>query len=133
MDAALTFDPASGVAVAVDQVLNVGASYTSTYTVTTTGGAAYDFTGYSASSQMAKSVGVGASNYAIKTFNVGFGTTATAGKIIISLDSSDTTDLPAGRYWYDCNITAGAGTTVYRIFEGDIMVNAGISSQPVTS
>ena len=130
MDAALTFDPTSGVSVAVDQVLNVGASYTSTYTVTTTGGAAYDFTGYTASSQIAKTVGVGASNFAIKTFNVGFGTSSTEGKIIVSLAATDTRDLKAGRYWYDCLITAGAGKTVYRIFEGDLMVNAGISSAP---
>ena len=126
MDAAITFDPTSGVAVAVDQVLNVGASYTSTYTVTNTSGASYDFTGYTASSQMAKSVGVGASNFAIKTFNVGLST----GKIIVSLAATDTRDLKAGRYWYDCLVTAGAGKTVYRIFEGDIMVNAGISSAP---
>ena len=130
MDAALTFDPTSGVSVAVDQVLNVGASYTSTYTVTTTGGAAYDFTGYTASSQMAKTVGVGASNFAIKTFNVGFGTSSTEGKIIVSLAATDTRDLASGRYWHDCLVTAGAGSTVYRILEGSLLVSAGISSAP---
>ena len=130
MDAAFTFDPTAGTPYEVNQTLNVGASYTCTYTVTTTGGGQFDFTGYTASSQMAKTVGVGASNFAVKTFNVGFGTSSTEGKIIVSLAATDTRDLKAGRYWYDCLITAGAGSTVYRIFEGDIMVNAGISSAP---
>ena len=130
MDAALTFDPTAGTAYEVNQTLNVGASYTCTYTVSTTGSGKFDFTGYTASSQMAKSVGVGASGYAVKTFNVGFGTSSTEGKLIVSLAATDTRDLKAGRYWHDCLITAGAGTTVYRILEGSLMVSAGISSAP---
>ena len=130
MDAAFTFDTTAGTPYEVNQPLNVGASYTCTYTVTTTGGAAYDFTDYTASSQMAKSVGVGASGFAVKTFNVGFGTSSTEGKMIVSLAATDTRDLASGRYWHDCLITAGAGSTVYRILEGSLLVTAGISSAP---
>ncbi len=130
MDAAFTFDPTAGTAYEVNQTLNVGASYTCTYTVSTTGSGKFDFTGYTASSQMAKSVGVGASGFAVKTFNVGFGTSSTEGKMIVSLAATDTRDLASGRYWHDCLITAGAGSTVYRILEGSLLVTAGISSAP---
>ena len=130
MDAAFTFAPTAGTPYEVNQTLNVGASYTCTYTVTTTGGGQFDFTGYTASSQMAKSVGVGASGFAVKTFNVGFGTSSTEGKMIVSLAATDTRDLASGRYWHDCLVTAGAGSTVYRILEGSLLVSAGISSAP---
>ena len=130
MVAAFTFDPTAGTPYEVNQTLNVGASYTCTYTVTTTGGGQFDFTGYTASSQMAKSVGVGASGFAVKTFNVGFGTSSREGKMIVSLAATDTRDLASGRYWHDCLVTAGAGSTVYRILEGSLLVSAGISSAP---
>ena len=53
-----TFDTDSDYPPVSDLVVNVGASFTCTYTVTTPSGSAYDFTGFTTSSaQMAKHVG----------------------------------------------------------------------------
>ena len=52
-------------------------------------------TGWTGSSQMSKSVSVGATSYAHATFNVGF-TSAADGKFNISLGSTDTRSLVEG-------------------------------------
>ncbi len=68
----LTFDPSSGVAYGVNLTLNTGADLDADYTVVGTSGTAFDFTGYTGSAQLAKSVAIGSSAHAIKTFEVGF-------------------------------------------------------------
>jgi len=124
MDASFTFDPSSGVSQVVNQVISTGASFVANYSVTNIGGTAFNFNGYTGGAKLAKSVGVGASNYAHKTFEVGIGTTT--GKITLGLSASNTLDLREGRYVYD--VLVSSGTTVYRIVEGDVMVRAGVTS-----
>ena len=127
----LTFDPSAGTPVAVNLTINSGADFINDFTVKTTSGTAFDFSGagttWTGSSQMAKSVSIGSSGYAVATFNVGF-TSAAGGKFQISLGSTDTRSLTEGRYVYD--VLVGSGTTVYKIIDGNIIVKPGISSAP---
>jgi len=119
----ITFDTASDAVPTANLVINTGASFENTFTVNTPAGSAFDFTGYSGSSQMAKHVGAAAT----ATFTVGF-TSAYDGEVKISLSSTDTRSLNDGRHYYD--VLVSYGSTVYRIVEGSIEVRKGISSAP---
>jgi hypothetical protein len=122
MDASFTFDPSSGVSQAVNQVIFTGASFVANYNVTTIGNTSFNFNGYTGAAKLAKSVGVGASNYALRTFSVGL----TTGRITLGLSAANTVNLKEGRYHYD--VLVNNGSTVYRIVEGDLMVMAGVTS-----
>ena len=121
----ITFDPSSGVAYGVNLNINTGADFNSEYTVVNTSGAAFDFTSWTVSSQLAKSVSIVSSSHAIQTFTVGF-TSAAGGVFKISLGKSRTRTIPEGRYVYDVNVSSGS--TTYRIVSGDVLVIPGISS-----
>ena len=54
----------------------------------------------------------------------------TTGSITLALDGTRTSNIPQGRYLYNVLISPGIGQTVYNIINGNIMVNAGISSTP---
>lgn len=136
----ITFDPTSGVAYGVNLTLNAGATFKSNYSVVNVSGGSWDFstanavgiattTGWTGSAQLAKSVAIGSSAYALKTFNVGF-TSAAGGDFSISLGSTDTSNIPEGRYVYDVLVSSGA--TTYKIISGNVLVIAGISSAPLT-
>ena len=119
-----TFDSQSDYPPVSDLVINVGASFTCTYTVNTPAGSAYDFTNHThLSGQMAKHVGAAAT----QTFTCGF-TSAYDGKFNLSLGSTATGNLAEGRYVY--NVLVSSGTTIYSIANGNILVYAGISSAP---
>ena len=66
----ITFDPESGVAYGANLTINGGANFKSTFEVKRPNGTAFNFTGYSGSSQMAKSVAVGATLGAQATFSI---------------------------------------------------------------
>jgi len=123
----ITFDPDSGVAYGVNLNILSGADFKSTFSVLKPDKSAYNFTGYSGSSQMTKSVAIGATLGISTTFNVGF-TSAAAGEFQISLGSTDTRNLKTGRHVYD--ILVSSGSTIYRIVSGNILVQGGISSAP---
>ena len=123
----ITFDPDAGVAYGVNLTILSGADFKSTFSVLKPDKSAYNFTGYSGSSQMTKSVAIGATLGISTTFNVGF-TSAAAGEFQISLGSTDTRNLKTGRHVYD--ILVSSGSTIYRIVSGNIMVQGGISSAP---
>jgi len=122
-----TFDPDSGVSYAANLVINTGADFINNFEVVSVANTAFNFTNYTGSSQMAKSVSIGSSSYPVATFNVGF-TSAAGGKFKISLGSTSTRTLKEGRYVYD--VLVSSGSTVYRIVEGTILVKPGISSAP---
>ena len=134
----ITFDPDSGVAYAANFVLNGGSDFTGTFEVVDTSGTGWNFsttnsvgiattTGWTGSSQMTKSVSVGSTGHPAATFVVGIDTTSsTAGKFTISLWSTATRTLNEGRYVYDVIVSSGA--TVYKIVDGTILVQPGISS-----
>ena len=123
----ITFDPDAGIAYGVNLTILSGADFKSTFSVLKPDKSAYNFTGYSGSSQMTKSVAIGATLGISTTFNVGF-TSAAAGEFQISLGSTDTRNLKTGRHVYD--ILVSSGSTIYRIVSGNIMVQGGISSAP---
>ena len=123
----ITFDPTAGVPYAANLTIFGGANFSADFTVVDTGNAAYNFTGWTGSAQLAKSVSVGATMGALATFNVGF-TSAYDGKFSLSLGSTATGLLAEGRYVY--NVLVSSGTTIYSIANGNILVYAGISSAP---
>ena len=134
----ITFDPDSGVAYAANFVLNGGSDFTGTFEVVDTSGTGWNFsttnsvgiattTGWTGSSQMTKSVSVGSTGHPAATFVGGIDTTSsTAGKVTISLGSTATRTLSEGRYVYD--VIVSSGSTFYRIVDGTILVQPGISS-----
>jgi hypothetical protein len=123
----ITFDPDSGVAYAANLIINTGADFKANFNVNTVTNSAFDFTGWTGTSCMTKSVSIGSSAYPAATFNVGF-TSAAGGKFNISLGSTTTRTLNGGRYVYD--ILVSSASTVYRIINGNILVIPGISSAP---
>ncbi len=123
----ITFDPTAGVPYAANLTIYGGANFSADFTVVDTGNAAYNFTGWTGSAQLAKSVAVGATLGAQATFNVGF-TSAYDGKFNLSLGSTATGNLKEGRYVY--NVLVSSGTTIYSIANGNVLVYAGISSAP---
>lgn len=123
----ITFDPDSGTPYGANLTINTGATFKANFEVVNTSNSPFNFDGWTGSSQMAKSVSIGSTSYAVATFNVGF-TSAAGGKFNITLNSDSTRSLVEGRYVYD--ILVSSGSTVYRIVDGNIMVKPGISSAP---
>ena len=123
----ITFDPDSGVAYGVNLTINSGADFKSTFAALKPDKSAYNFTGFSGSSQMTKSIAIGAPAGITTTFAVGF-TSAAGGEFQISLGSTDTRNLKKGRHVYD--ILVSSGSTIYTIVSGNIIVQGGISSAP---
>ena len=123
----IVFDPTAGVPVGANLTIYGGSALAADFNIVDTGSVAYDLSDYTGSSQLAKSVAVGATLGAQATFTVGF-TSAADGKIRVSYGATQTGALSAGRYMY--NVLISTGTTVYNIIEGNAMVYAGISSSP---
>ena len=123
----ITFDPDAGVPVASNLTIYGGANFRANFNVFDTSNAAFNFTDWTGSSQMQKSVGAGATTLPTSTFTVGF-TSAYDGKVALTLTSAATTSISEGRYMY--NVLVSSGTTTYNIINGDILVYQGISSAP---
>ena len=121
------FDPDAGVAQGVNIVINGGANYRDQYNITDVNSSAFDFTGWTISAQMVKSVAVGATEPASATFVVGF-SSAAGGEFISSLAHNITGNFSEGRYFH--NILVSSGSTVYNLASGSVKVNAGIASAP---
>ena len=136
----ITFDPESGAAYSCDLVMNVGADFNAKFNIVDTANTGFNFSttnsvgvntvsGWTGSSQMTKSTAIGSTAFPVATFTVGIDTTASSGYgLTISLGSTDTRSVKAGRYVYD--VLVGSGATVYRIIDGNILVRGGVSSAP---
>ena len=123
----ITFDPTAGVPVSSNLTIYGGSNFDATFTVVDVGNAAYGFTtAWSASAQLQKSAGVAATTVPTATFTAGIAT----GSITLSLGRNHTRSIPQGRYLYNVLISPGVGQTTYNIINGNIMVQAGISSAP---
>lgn len=94
-------------------VIDQGADFSTTVTVTDDAGAAVDLTGYTASGQIRKHY---TSNTAYD-FTTSFGTPRSTGTITIALSRAVTATIEAGRYVYDVEITSAANTRS-RLVEG---------------
>ena len=136
----ITFDPEAGVAYPCDLIMNVGADVSATFNVVDTSNTGFNFSttnsvglntvsGWTGSSQMTKSTAIGSTAFPVATFSVGIDTTPSSGYgLTISLGSTATRSINAGRYVYD--VLVGSGMTVYRIVDGNILVRGGVSSAP---
>ena len=136
----ITFDPESGAAYSCDLIMNVGADFNAKFNIVDTANTGFNFSttnavgvntvsGWTGSSQMTKSTAIGSTAFPIATFTVGIDTTASSGYgLTVSLGSTDTRSIKAGRYVYD--VLVGSGATVYRIIDGNILVRGGVSSAP---
>ena len=56
------------------------------------------------------------------------GVDTSAGKISLSMGSTDTSSLAQGRYLY--NVLVSTGSSIYNMIDGNIRVYTGISSAP---
>ena len=121
----ITFDPEAGAAYAANFAMLGGANFEGNFEVVGTSNTAFSLEGYSGSSKMTKSVSIGSTAFPAATFTVGF-TSAADGKVRISLGGTQTKLLEEGRYVYD--VIVSSGNTFYRLVDGNILVQPGISS-----
>jgi hypothetical protein len=95
-------------------IIDQGADYSTVLTVTNDDGTATDLDGYTAAGEMRKHY---TSSTAAATFVISFSDDRSDGLVTISLPRSTTTNIPAGRYVYDVEITS-AGDKRTRLVEG---------------
>ena len=129
----ITFDVASGTPYEANLTINGGANFSNIFTVKNPDSTAFDFTDYGGSSQMTKSVAVGSTGFPDATFTVGF-TSAVEGKLEISLGSTSTRSLAAGRYVYDILVNSASSSNTTDVLETAISVGstAGIGTTTFT-
>ena len=129
----ITFDVASGTPYEANLTINGGANFSNIFTVKNPDSTAFDFTDYGGSSQMTKSVAVGSTGFPDATFTVGF-TSAVEGKLEISLGSTATRSLAAGRYVYDILVNSASSSNTTSVLETAISVGstAGIGTTTFT-
>ena len=68
----IVFDPTAGIPVGANLTIYGGSALAADFSIVDTGSSAYDLSDFTGSSQMAKSVAVGATLGAQATFTVGF-------------------------------------------------------------
>ena len=97
-------------------VIDQGTTFSMDLNVTNDDGTAKDLANYSVAAQIRKSYGA--------TTKVDFTTAKVdaSGKITLSLTAAQTSALKAGRFVYDCEITATSPAETLRIIEGIITV-----------
>jgi len=124
----ITFDPDAGVPVASNLTIYGGSNFNTKFNVVDVANVGYGFTdGWSVSSQMIKSAGIGATTVPTATFTSGINTITKS--ITVSLSNTITGSLDEGRYVYNVLVKSGVGT-VYNIINGNILVYPDISVAP---
>ena len=100
-----------------------GADFATTINLNNLDGTAFNLTGYTVASQMAKS-------YAstTKTTITASITDAATGAIQLSLSNTQTAALAQGRYVYDVEVTQTSGNVKTRVIEGQITVFPQVTS-----
>ena len=103
-------------------VINCGTDFSQTFTLEDTdSNSAYDLTGSTATAQMRKHTGSSTAT----DFTVTIVLPTDEGKIILSLSSTETTNLKPGRYVYDVVVTGAITKT--RVVEGMVLVREGVT------
>lgn len=123
----ITYDTSSGTPFVSHFLISGGSNFNKEYQILNTSKSPIDIDGWTPSAQIAKSVAIGATLGAQETFSVGI-TSALDGKFKLSLNPTQTGNLSAGRYVYD--VLFDDGSITYKVLEGNIIVNPGISSTP---
>jgi len=124
----ITFDPDASSSPEANFNILGGANFEGNFEVVGTNNSAFDLSGYSGSAAMSKSVAIGATLGITTSFTVGF-TSATDGKLKISLSSGVTRSLNEGRYVYDVLIVSSASTT-YSLVRGNVLVIPPVAAAP---
>lgn len=101
--------------------IDQGTNYSNTITVASSAGTALNLTGYTVASQMRKSYS--SSSYHNFTASV---YDASAGKVKLELNSTQSSAITPGRYLYDVEITSPAGVKT-RVIEGIVTVTPEIT------
>ena len=105
-----------------------GTDFSATFNAKTPGNSNFNFTSYSGSGKISKSIGIGAStgsgNYT--SFSVGI-TSAMGGVLKVSLTDTQTAALDEGRYVYDVLVTIGSST--YPLVTGNVYVYNTVTSR----
>ena len=106
--------------------IDKGATFSSDVTVTDTDGTAFNLTGYTASSKMAKGYQSTQTRVIITT---SINNDPTTGIITLGLTADQTKNLDApARYVYDVEITKTSDSTVTRVIEGLITVSPDVTT-----
>ena len=128
----ITFDPDAGVPVASNLTIYGGTDFSAKFNVVDVSNVGYGFTvGWSVSSQMIKSAGIGATTVPTATFTAGINTITKS--ITLNLSKATTGVITEGRYEYNVLVSTpnrSGITTVYNIINGNILVYPVISSTP---
>lgn len=101
-------------------IIDQGATYNTTVTLTDSNGDVINLTGYSGAAQMRKSY----TSSTAYSFDVLIG--STNGTITLSMAANTTAGIPGGRYLYDVELTDTA-QNISRVFEGIVTVNPNIT------
>lgn len=101
-------------------VIDQGATFSTTITLTDNNGDPIDLTLYTGAAQMRKHY----TSSSATSFTVTLG--GTNGTIALSLTANATANVSAGRYLYDVELTDTSGD-VSRVFEGIVTVNPNIT------
>ena len=108
-------------AIVSNLTVDQGATFNAQIDVSDDSGNSQNLTGYSVAGQIRKTYD--STTYTAFTASV---SNATGGTISISLTSTQTNALKAGRYVYDVEITSSGGV-VTRVLEGQVEVTPGVT------
>lgn len=101
---------------AVNIVIEQGTDYQEVFTVNNPDGSPLDLTGHTGVAKIRKFPESAAST----PFTVGI--VSAAGQVVVSLANTTTTNLKAGRYYYDVIVTSSAGKKS-KVVDGMVLVN----------
>jgi hypothetical protein len=97
-------------------VIDQGATYSTTLTLTDENGAVLDLTNTTAASQIRKYYSSSVAAEFTTSVNVA------AGEVLLSLTADQTGNLTSGRYVYDVELTSHTSNSITRIVEGIVTV-----------
>ncbi len=105
----------------VNLTLDKGTDFEATFNVTNSDGTAFLLSNYTATAKIRKHLAA----TAYKSFQTSL--TVATGEIQVSMASSITSLLTAGRNYYDVIITQSGTNKITKVFEGMILVNETVS------
>ena len=102
-------------AIKANLIVDQGADFVTSITVTDDNGEVIDLTGYTGAAQMRKHY----TSVTYYSFTVDI--TANHGEVTLSLTANSSNNIPAGRYVYDCELTDSNGKKS-RLVEGIVTI-----------
>lgn len=103
-------------AIKANLIVDQGADYSTSISVTDDNGEAIDLTGYTGAAQMRRHY----TSVSYYSFDVQI--TGNQGEVVLSLTANTSNTIPSGRYVYDCELTDGSGKRS-RLVEGIVTIN----------